>query len=120
MRAPYPDPEPQTFQQGTIVNALHLGNVVDEDLVTLEKGKYAPLVNMEFIPESQPASLCKLWAKERRYTRQQEHLVSSSYAAKPKRTERYTSLLSDVEATGYMRLLSTRKITSYVAETNFN
>lgn len=60
VRAPYPDLEPQTFQQGTTVDALHAGNVVDEDLVTLEEGKYAPLANMEFIPESDPASLCKL------------------------------------------------------------
>lgn len=57
MRATYPDPEPQNFQQGTTEDALHLGNVVDEDLVTLEKGKYALLANMEFIPESHPASL---------------------------------------------------------------
>ena len=60
MRAPYSDPEPQTFQQGTIVDVLHPGNMVDEALVTLEKGKYAPLTTIEVIPERHPASLCKL------------------------------------------------------------
>lgn len=120
VRAPHPNPEPQTFQQGTTVDTLYPGNMVDEDLMTLEKGEYAPLANMEFIPESHPASLCKMWARERRYTRQQELLVSSSYAAKPKRIERCTSSLSDVKPLATWDFGALGKWFSYVAETNFN